>query len=61
MAVFDTALQPRGSRPPAPEVGKRAPEFFVDSLAGRASIYELAAHFEKLVLVSLDSYRYHPG
>ena len=45
----------------APEVGERAPDFFADTRFGRKSIYELAAQHGKLVLVSLDSYRFHPG
>jgi hypothetical protein len=45
----------------APEVGQRAPDFFVDTPSGRKSICKLAAQHGKLVLVSLDSYRYHPG
>lgn len=45
----------------APQVGERAPEFFVETPTGRISIGQLAAQVGTLVLVSLDSYRYHPG
>lgn len=45
----------------APKAGERAPDFFVNTPSGRKAIYELAAQHRKLVLVSLDSYRYHPG
>lgn len=44
-----------------PKVGDRAPELVVETPAGRASIFNLAARHGMLVLVSVDSYRYHPG
>ena len=44
-----------------PEVGMKAPEFFVETRDGRLSLHELAARHEHLVLTTQDSYRYHPN
>ena len=45
----------------APEVGERVPELFVDTRRDRVSVRDLAGREGTLVLVSIDSYRYHPG
>ena len=44
-----------------PEVGNRAPEFFVGVGRDRLALSQLAARHDKLVLTSQDSYRYHPN
>lgn len=44
-----------------PDVGELAPEFFLDTSSRKLSIYELAGQAGTIVLLSLDSYRYHPG
>jgi hypothetical protein len=44
-----------------PEVGDRAPEFFVKVGRDRLALSQLAARHDKLVLTSQDSYRYHPN
>jgi hypothetical protein len=44
-----------------PTVGERAPEFWIDTASGRLTVGELTARVGALVLVSMDSYRYHPG
>lgn len=44
-----------------PEVGLKAPEFFIDTGDGRFSLHQLAARHRNLVLTSQDSYRYHPN
>jgi hypothetical protein len=44
-----------------PQVGLKAPEFFVDTSGGRVSLHQLAARHPNLVLTSQDSYRYHPN
>jgi len=44
-----------------PEVGDRAPEFYIEGPRGRLKLSELAARFDKLVLVSQDSYQFHSG
>jgi hypothetical protein len=44
-----------------PRVGDRAPEFYLEGLRGRLKLSELAARFDKLVLVSQDSYQFHSG
>lgn len=44
-----------------PEVGDKAPEFFIATAEGKVSLYQLAARHENLVLTTQDSYRYHPN
>jgi len=44
-----------------PEVGDLAPEFIVELGDDRSALSDLAARSEKLVLLSQDSYRYHPN
>lgn len=44
-----------------PQVGEKAPEFFIQAPDGRFTVSELASHAGKLVLISRDSYRFHPG
>jgi hypothetical protein len=44
-----------------PEVGQKAPEFFIDTPDGRFSLHELAGRHKNLILTSQDSYRYHPN
>jgi len=44
-----------------PQVGLKAPEFFIDTADGRSSLHQLAARYNNLVLTSQDSYRYHPN
>ena len=44
-----------------PRVRERAPEFPIGTPSGPVSIAELASGVGTLVLVSLDSYQFHPG
>jgi len=44
-----------------PQVGERAPDFFVQAPAGTLRVSELAARVEKVVLISQDSYQFHPN
>jgi hypothetical protein len=44
-----------------PQVGLKAPEFFIDTTDGRFSLHQLAARHRNLILTSQDSYRYHPN
>ena len=44
-----------------PEVGGRAPQFFVKVGSDKLTLSQLAARHDKLVLTSQDSYRYHPN
>ncbi len=46
--------EPRG-----PEVGERAPEFFVDTRHGKLLLSKLASRYKKIVLTTQDSYQYH--
>ncbi len=44
-----------------PEVGVKAPEFFIETADGRLSLHQLAARHRNLILTTQDSYRYHPN
>ncbi len=44
-----------------PDVGVKAPEFFIGTPDGRFSLHQLAAKHVNVVLTSQDSYRYHPN
>jgi hypothetical protein len=44
-----------------PQVGERAPDFFVQAPTGKLCMSELAAQAGKVVLISQDSYRFHPN
>ena len=44
-----------------PRVGEKAPEFLVKTPDGRFSLHQLAARYEKLILTTQDSYRFHPN
>lgn len=62
--MAETATGKWGAADPwfeGPEVGERAPEFFIDTPSGRCTVGQLAAQVGALVLVTIDSYRYHPG
>ncbi len=48
--------EPKGS-----QVGEKAPEFSIETPAGRLSLRQLAARHENLILTTQDSYRYHPN
>ena len=50
-----------GKRKRGPEVGDRAPEFFVNVENDRLALSQLALRHDKLVITSQDSYRYHPN
>ena len=44
-----------------PEVGVKAPEFFIETADGGLSLHQLAAWHKNLILTTQDSYRYHPN
>ena len=44
-----------------PRVGEKAPEFLIKTPDGSFSLHQLAARYEKLILTTQDSYRYHPN
>jgi hypothetical protein len=44
-----------------PEVGMKAPEFFIETADGRVSLHQLSARHKNLILTTQDSYRYHPN
>ena len=43
----------------APQVGLKAPEFFIETADGRLALHQLAAQHKNLILTTQDSYRYH--
>lgn len=45
----------------SPQVGLKAPEFFIETAAGKVSLHQLAARHNNLILATQDSYRYHPN
>ena len=50
-----------GNEQRGPDVGERAPEFFVKVGSDRLALSQLAARHNKLAVTSQDSYRYHPN
>ena len=47
--------------PKEPQVGDRAPAFFIDTRDGRFTLSQVAARHKHLILTTQDSYRYHPN
>ena len=45
----------------APQVGDKAPDFFVETPDGRLLLSQLAARRGRVILISRDSYQFHPG
>lgn len=43
-----------------PQIGDRAPEFFIDAPEGRLPLSALASRYRTVIVMSHDSYRYHP-
>lgn len=56
----EAARETLSDKAAAPAVGDCAPQFFIDTPSGRLTIGELAARVGTVVLVSLDSYQFHP-
>ena len=63
MAVVepDGTLEDHVESADGPQVSERAPDFFVHAPAGTLRVSELAAEAGKVVLISQDSYQFHPG
>ncbi|MGH7887737.1 MAG: hypothetical protein ACREPG_07715 [Candidatus Binatia bacterium] len=49
------------AEPKVSRVGVKAPEFLIETSAGRFPLRQLASQHEKLILTTQDSYRYHPN
>jgi len=45
---------------PGLQIGDRAPEFFIGAGQENISLSTLASRYQTLIVVSQDSYRYHP-
>jgi hypothetical protein len=45
----------------SPQIGAIAPEFLIATPDGSLPLHQLAARYQKLVLTTQDSYRYHPN
>ena len=43
------------------EVGIKAPGFLIETPNGRLPLHQLAERYERLILTTQDSYRYHPN
>ncbi len=63
MAVVepDGTLEDHVASAEGPQVGERAPDFFVQTPTGTLRMSELAADAGKVILISQDSYRFHPS
>ena len=44
-----------------PRVGTKAPGFLIETSTGRIPLHQLAERYDRLVLTTQDSYRYHPN
>jgi hypothetical protein len=44
-----------------PRVGIKAPDFLIETPNGKLALYQLAERYDRLVLTTQDSYRYHPN
>jgi hypothetical protein len=42
-------------------VGDKAPDFVIATVEGRATLHQLAARYNKFIVTTQDSYRYHPN
>jgi hypothetical protein len=49
------------TQPNEAQVGAKAPDFTIDKADGRLPLHQLAARYQKLILTTQDSYRYHPN
>ena len=58
---LDGNLEDRAASADGPQVGERAPDFFVQAPTGTLRVSELAAEAGKVVLISQDSYQFHPN
>jgi hypothetical protein len=55
----DGTLEDHGGSADGPQVGERAPDFFIQAPNGTLRMSELAAQAGKVVLISQDSYQFH--
>jgi len=58
---LDGTLEDRAESADGPQVGEKAPDFFVQAPTGTLRVSELAAKAGKVVLISQDSYQFHPN
>jgi len=42
-------------------VGVKAPGFLIETANGRFPLHQLTARYQRLILTTQDSYRYHPN
>jgi len=57
----DGTLEDHVESADGPQVGERAPDFVIETFSGRSLMSELAAEAGKVVLISQDSYQFHPN
>jgi hypothetical protein len=58
---LDGTLEDRVESADGPQVGEKAPDFFVQAPTETLRVSELAAKAGKVVLISQDSYQFHPN
>lgn len=49
------------ARGEGPQVGGPAPDFYLETPIGQLTLRELAARVGQVILVSYDSYEFHPN
>ncbi len=49
------------ARPEGPQAGDPAPDFALETPIGQLTLRELAARVGQVILVSYDSYEFHPN
>jgi hypothetical protein len=49
------------TKPSGAQVGAKAPDFTIETVDGKLPLHQLAARYQKLILTTQDSYRYHPN
>jgi hypothetical protein len=42
-------------------LGVKAPDFLIETLDGKIPLHRFTARYERLILTTQDSYRYHPN
>jgi len=57
----DGTLEDHVESADGPQMGETAPDFFIQAANGTLRMSELAAETGKVVLISQDSYQFHPG
>jgi hypothetical protein len=46
---------------PGPQVGEKAPDFVIEHPSSKVMLSKLAGQVGKVILISYDSYQFHPN